>query len=109
MVVTKTPGETELASIQKIVQFLERVDLKEQEAITNEHFVDRLDTICFLFFLFIDIIYTICVIIVTTTNICKPQVLKIWNKDELYDFWIPGVLVSIYSNNSNDNDTDYYV
>ncbi|XP_056310249.1 5-hydroxytryptamine receptor 3A-like isoform X2 [Danio aesculapii] len=93
----KTPSETEMASIQKIVQFLERVDLKKQEAISNEAFVGRLDKICFLFFLFIDIIYIICVVVITTTNICKPQKLKIWNKDELYDLWI----------SNYNNETDY--
>nr|XP_021326572.1 zinc-activated ligand-gated ion channel-like isoform X1 [Danio rerio] len=105
-IVTKTPSETEMDSIQKIVQFLERVDQKEQEANSNEAFVDRLDAICFLLFLFIDIIYIICVVIITTTNICKPQKLNIWNKEELFDF-IPGLITT--SMDDNINDTDYYV
>jgi len=76
---------SEVASLQKIVNFLENIDQKEQVAKSNEAFVDRLDKICFCFFLFIDIIYVIIVIIVTNTGICKETKRNIWDNEDLLD------------------------
>ncbi|XP_052409030.1 5-hydroxytryptamine receptor 3A-like isoform X2 [Carassius gibelio] len=85
---TSTDQASEVASLQKIVIFLDNMDQKEQVANSNVGFVDRLDKICFCFFLFIDIIYIIIVVIVTRTDICKPKPLVIWDKEDYYFyFW----------------------
>ncbi|KAF4115439.1 hypothetical protein G5714_002928 [Onychostoma macrolepis] len=81
---------SEVASIQKIVNFLENIEQKEQVANSNEAFVDRLDKICFCFFLAIDIIYIIIVAIVTTTDICKPKKMIIWDEEDYSDYWFIG-------------------
>ncbi len=76
---------SEVASIQKIVNFLENIEQKEQVANSNEAFVDRLDKICFCFFLSIDIIYIIIiVVIVTRIDICKPKNMIIWDKEDYF-------------------------
>ncbi|XP_059370935.1 5-hydroxytryptamine receptor 3A-like isoform X2 [Carassius carassius] len=79
---TSTVQASEVASLQKIVNFLENMDQKEQVANSNVGFVDRLDKICFCFFLFLDIIYIIIVVIVTKTDICKPKPLVIFDKED---------------------------
>ncbi len=90
---------SEVASIQKIVHFLGKIDQKEQVANSNEAFVDRLDKICFCFFLFIDILYIIIVVIVTTrTDICKPQKMIIFDKE---DYYTP-VIYPFYNDTYND-------
>uniref|UniRef100_A0A8C2CV47 Neurotransmitter-gated ion-channel transmembrane domain-containing protein n=1 Tax=Cyprinus carpio TaxID=7962 RepID=A0A8C2CV47_CYPCA len=75
---------SEVASIQKVVNFLENMEQKEQVANSNEAFVDRLDKICFCFFLSIDIIYIIIVVIVTGTDICKPSKKITWDKEDYF-------------------------
>ncbi|XP_050961509.1 5-hydroxytryptamine receptor 3A-like [Labeo rohita] len=103
----------EVASLQKIVNFLENMELKEQVANSNEAFVDRLDKICFCFFLFIDIIYIIIVVIVTRTDICQPKKMIIFDKEDYYpDFWYVGSSVYIdntYNNTYYDTDNDFYI
>ncbi len=75
------------------------MDQKEQVANSNEAFVDRLDKICFCFFLFIDILYIIIVVIVTTrTDICKPQKMIIFDKE---DYYTP-VIYPFYNDTYND-------
>ncbi|XP_056106494.1 uncharacterized protein LOC130084978 [Rhinichthys klamathensis goyatoka] len=76
---------SEVASLQKIVNFLENVDQKQQVASSNESFVDRLDKICFCFFLFLDIIYIIVVVIVTRTDLCKEKKKELWDTEDFYD------------------------
>lgn len=102
---TKTSNDlaSEVASLQKIVYFLENMDQKEQVANSNVGFVDRLDKICFCFFLFIDIIYIIIVVIVTRTDICKPKIMVIWDKEDYYyyNFW--GIYFPEYFNNDTLN------
>ncbi|XP_056308799.1 zinc-activated ligand-gated ion channel [Danio aesculapii] len=79
VIVTTKTTELEMASIQKTVNVLENINQTNQRANSNEVFVDFLDKLCFLFFLFVDIIYVITVcVIVTKTEMCKSQNPKIW-------------------------------
>ncbi|KAK9977337.1 hypothetical protein ABG768_019157 [Culter alburnus] len=95
---------SEVASLQKIVNFLENIDQKEQVANSNVAFVDRLDKICFCFFLFIDIIYIIIVVIVTRTDLCKEKKKVFW---DTADYSVN--YTSLYPNHYYYyfNDTDY--
>ncbi|XP_056310245.1 zinc-activated ligand-gated ion channel isoform X2 [Danio aesculapii] len=72
------------ASLQKIVNFLENVEQKEQVANSNEAFVNYLDKFCFCFFLFIDILYLVIIAIVTRTNLCTTQKIKIWDYEPIF-------------------------
>ncbi|XP_016355349.1 5-hydroxytryptamine receptor 3A-like [Sinocyclocheilus anshuiensis] len=95
---------SEVASLQKIVNFLENMDQKGQVANSNEAFVDRLDKICFCFFLFIDIIYIIIVVIVTRTDICKPKKMIIWDKDDYYYYYLDVVFPEYFNNDTFNED-----
>ncbi|XP_048046303.1 zinc-activated ligand-gated ion channel-like isoform X2 [Megalobrama amblycephala] len=82
---------SEVASLQKIVNFLENIDQKEQVENRNVAFVDCLDKICFCFFLFIDIIYIIIVVIVTRTDLCKEKKTVFWDtEDDYFSFYSVG-------------------
>ncbi|XP_048037799.1 neuronal acetylcholine receptor subunit alpha-5-like isoform X1 [Megalobrama amblycephala] len=78
---------SEVASLQKIVNFFEKMDQKEQVANSNEDFVDRLDKICLYIFLFIDIIYIIIVVIVTRTEFCKENKKVFWDKEDFHLYY----------------------
>ncbi|XP_051570482.1 uncharacterized protein LOC127450414 [Myxocyprinus asiaticus] len=72
---------SEVASLQKIVNFLENIDDKKKVTDSNKSFVERLDKICFWVFFFIDIIYLTILYIITRTEICKVQNKIIWDND----------------------------
>ncbi|KAI2666679.1 5-hydroxytryptamine receptor 3A [Labeo rohita] len=95
----------EVASLQKIVNFLENMDLKEQVANSNKAFVDLLDKICFCFFLFTDIIYIIIVVIVTSKNVCKPDTMIHFDKEDYYYYYYD--YDGLYNNTYNDTDNDF--
>ncbi|XP_039505040.1 zinc-activated ligand-gated ion channel [Pimephales promelas] len=87
VIATKTFSDlpSEVASLQKVVTFLENIDQKAEVTSSNESFVDGLDKICFCFFLFIDIIYIIVVVIITRTDLCKEKRKELWVNEDFYD------------------------
>ncbi|XP_051987695.1 5-hydroxytryptamine receptor 3A-like [Xyrauchen texanus] len=91
---------SETASLQKIVNFLENIDYKEEVTDSNEDFAERMDKICFWFFFLMYIIYFISLCIITRTEICKAQKTIPWDNDNSFDhgYWY------FY----NDTETYYY-
>ncbi|XP_050961508.1 5-hydroxytryptamine receptor 3A [Labeo rohita] len=91
MITTKSGDlASEMASLQKIVNFLEDMDKVEKEAQRKVAFAYFLDKFCFGFFIIIYIIYAIILIIITRTDICKVNNLDFWDdshrEDDYYDY-----------------------
>ncbi|KAF4115438.1 5-hydroxytryptamine receptor 3A-like [Onychostoma macrolepis] len=91
-VITTKSGDlaSETASLQKIVNFLETVDEREKEAQSKVAFAYLLDKFCFGFFIIIYILYSISILIITRTDICKVNNLDFWDDshqdDAYYDY-----------------------
>uniref|UniRef100_A0A8C1K6Z2 5-hydroxytryptamine receptor 3A-like n=1 Tax=Cyprinus carpio TaxID=7962 RepID=A0A8C1K6Z2_CYPCA len=85
---------SEMASLQKIVNFLDNMDKGEKEAQSKVAFAYLLDKFCFGFFIFIYIIYAIILISITRTDICKVNNLDFWDeshhKDDNFDYSYTG-------------------
>lgn len=94
---------SEVASLQKIVNFLENIDQKEQVANSNVAFVDRLDKICFCFFLFIDIIYIIIVVVVTRTDLCKEKKKVFWDTEDDNNYYYIGGALYFFNGTEYEN------
>ncbi|XP_016310448.1 5-hydroxytryptamine receptor 3A-like [Sinocyclocheilus anshuiensis] len=81
---------SEMASLQKIVNFLENMDKGEKEARSKVAFAYLLDKFCFGFFIIIYIIYAIILISITRADICKVNNLDFWDdshhKDDNFDY-----------------------
>ncbi|XP_036446404.1 5-hydroxytryptamine receptor 3A-like [Colossoma macropomum] len=77
--VTKSAGLTkEGNSLEKIVSFVENIDKKEKKIKMRQTFANNLDKICFWIYLSLDIIYSVCVTILTRTEYCKFNNLDFW-------------------------------
>ncbi|XP_016112952.1 5-hydroxytryptamine receptor 3A-like [Sinocyclocheilus grahami] len=81
---------SEMASLQKIVKFLQNIDKGEKEARSKVAFAYLLDKFCFGFFIIIYIIYAIILISITRADICKVNNLDFWDdshhKDDNFDY-----------------------
>ncbi|XP_055039579.2 5-hydroxytryptamine receptor 3A [Misgurnus anguillicaudatus] len=83
----KSGGLTsELASLQKIVKFLEKMDKDDNDTDSTAAFSYRVDKCCFLFFLTIYILYIIILICITRTDICKVNNLDFWDQSSSEDY-----------------------
>ncbi|XP_077086685.1 5-hydroxytryptamine receptor 3A-like [Siphateles boraxobius] len=87
-VITRKSGDlaSEVASLQKIVYFLENLDKEVEEKKSQVAFAYRLDRFCFGFFLSIYIIYVIIIISITRTDICKVNNLDFWHNSNFGDY-----------------------
>ncbi|KAG1924814.1 5-hydroxytryptamine receptor 3A [Pimephales promelas] len=91
-VITTQSGDlaSEVASLQKIANFLENLEKGEEEKQRKVAFAYRLDRFCYAFFQSIYIIYVIIIISITQTDICKVNNLDFWDNsdhgDDDYDY-----------------------
>ncbi|XP_026056527.1 5-hydroxytryptamine receptor 3A-like [Carassius auratus] len=81
---------SEMASLQKIVNFLDNMDKGEKEAQSKVTFAYLLDKFCFGFFMMIYIIYVIILVVITRTDICNVNNLDFWDEshhnDDKFDY-----------------------
>ncbi|XP_067285328.1 5-hydroxytryptamine receptor 3A-like [Pseudorasbora parva] len=91
-VITAKSGDLalEMASLQRIVSFLDNFDKEDDEKDNKMAFAYRLDRFCFGFFLSIYILYVIIIISITRTDICKVDNMNFWDNtghgDDDYEF-----------------------
>lgn len=69
---------TKDTSIQKIVTFVENIEKTNKEMKERHDFAGRFDRACFWGYLFLDIVYVICIIGITRTEFCKINNLDFW-------------------------------
>ncbi|XP_017569529.1 5-hydroxytryptamine receptor 3A-like [Pygocentrus nattereri] len=70
---------TEVASLQKVVTFLENMETANEGSKKMQLFANRFDKICFWIYFCIDVIYTMCFIAITRTEFCKINNLDFWS------------------------------
>ncbi|KAI5619081.1 5-hydroxytryptamine receptor 3A-like, partial [Silurus asotus] len=66
------------ASIQKIVTFVENIEKTNEKTKKRHEYASRFDRACFWAYLFLDIVYVICVIGITRTEFCKINNFDFW-------------------------------
>lgn len=65
-------------SIQKIVNFVENIETTNEEIKKKHEYASRFDKACFMGYICLDIIYAVCIIGITRTELCKINNLDFW-------------------------------
>lgn len=63
---------------RKIVNFVEKMDKKDNEMKNKQMLATKLDKICLWAYLSLDVFYSICVIAFTKTNSCQVDNFDFW-------------------------------
>ncbi|XP_022527149.1 5-hydroxytryptamine receptor 3A [Astyanax mexicanus] len=66
-------------SLEKIGSFLENMDKEEKMMKERQIYTNNLDKICLWIYLILDIVYSLCILILTRTAMCNFNNLDFWN------------------------------